>query len=148
MQQLTLFDEKTTNETATNYILISLKPQFYELILEGKKKHEFRKRFPNEKVKAFIYVTKPVGAIKALFEFDRPIKEPEGLIGHDGIGVKEFINGQKPGRVALPIKKIQPLKKDVNLQFLKNEFNVVAPQSYFYLQNNHPKLLNYLLSLI
>jgi predicted transcriptional regulator len=131
----------------TEYILISLKPQFYQLIMAGKKRHEFRKRFPNKKISAFIYVTQPIGAVKALLEFDKPIREPKDLVGHEGIGVQEFINGQKPGRVALPIKKIHPLKKAVDLSTLKNEFNAFAPQSYIYLHNN-PKLLNYLLSLI
>lgn len=129
------------------YILISLKPQFYQLILEGAKKHEFRKRFPNKKVKAFIYVTKPVGAIKALFEFDEPIINPHDLVGQEGIGVQEFINGEKPGRVAVPIIKIRILKKDVDLTTLQRVFNTPAPQSYYYL-NHRSRLLNYLLSLI
>ncbi len=148
MQQTALSQTKILNQTNNkeDYILISLKPQFYQLIIEGKKKHEFRKRFPNKNIKAFIYVTQPVGAVKALFEFDTPIREPKDLIGHEGIGVKEFINGEKPNRVALPIKKIHPLKKDVPLTYLKSKFNAFAPQSYIYLHNN-PELLNYLLSL-
>lgn len=134
-------------EQTEEYILISLKPQFYQLILEGVKKHEFRKRFPNKKVKAFIYVTNPVSAVKALFEFDTPIKNPEELIDQDGVGVEEFINGGKPGRVAVPIRRIIPLKKSVDLITLKRDFDTPAPQSYFYLRNN-PRLLEYLLSLI
>lgn len=147
MQQLTLFDENEVQTNRADYILMSLKPHFYQLILAGKKKHEFRKRFPDKPINAFIYVTQPVGAVKALLELDNPIKEPEGLIGHEGIGVREFINGKKPGRVALPIKAIRPLKKAVDLGVLKNEFNTFAPQSYIYLRNN-PGLLNYLLSLV
>lgn len=115
MKQLSLFKAEALNQTevvdVTSYILISLKPQFYKLIMEGKKRHEFRKRFPDKKINAFIYVTQPIGAVKALLEFDNPISKPENLIGQKGIGVQEFINGQKPGRVALPIKKIYPLKK-------------------------------------
>ncbi len=130
-----------------DYILMSLKPQFYRLILAGKKKHEFRKRFPDKPINAFIYVTQPVGAVKALLELDSPIKEPEGLIGHEGIGVREFIHGQKPGRVALPIRSVRPLKKAVDLEVLKTKFHTHAPQSYIYLHNN-PGLLKHLLSLI
>ena len=140
MKQSTRFDEK-------EYILISLKPQFYELIMAGKKKHEFRNRFPNKKINAFIYVTKPIGAIKALLELDEPIWEPKDLVGHEGVGVQEFIHGQKPGRMALPIKNIHPLKKEVDLTILNNEFNTSAPQSYIYLHKK-PELLNYLLSLV
>jgi predicted transcriptional regulator len=142
MKQLSLFDR-----CDEDYVLISLKPQFYNLILEGKKKHEFRKRFPEGIRKAFIYVTKPVGAIKALFEFDEPITEPSGLIGHEGIGVQEFINGEKSGRIALPIKRVQLLQKEVDLNVLKEKFNVTAPQSFLYLRN-YPRLLQYLLSSI
>lgn len=150
MRQLTLFDERRSNKIETrqaDYILMSLKPHFYQLILAGKKKHEFRRRFPDKPVNAFIYVTQPVGAVKALLELDNPIKDPEGLIGHEGIGVREFINGQKPGRVALPIKAIRPLKEAVDLKVLRKKFNIFAPQSYIYLHNN-PGLLNYLLSLV
>lgn len=150
MQQLTLFDEKESIEMGirhADYILMSLKPQFYRMILAGKKKHEFRKRFPDKPINAFIYVTQPVGAVKALLELDSPIKEPEGLIGHEGIGVREFIHGQKPGRVALPIRSVRPLKKAVNLEVLKTKFYTHAPQSYIYLHNN-PGLLKHLLSLI
>jgi predicted transcriptional regulator len=142
MEQLSM-----VNNQEIIIILISLKPQFYQLIMEEKKKHEFRKKFPDKKVKAFIYVTKPIGAIKALFEFDTPIKEPTGLIGHQGTGVQEFINGEKPGRVALPIQKTHLLSKEVNFVTMREKFHITAPQSYVYL-DRYPELLTYLLSLL
>ncbi|MDQ0416102.1 putative transcriptional regulator [Croceifilum oryzae] len=127
-------------------ILISLKPQYFQLILSREKKYEYRKRFPNRPVKAFIYVTQPVGEIQAALEFGTPIHEPRELIGQEGLGVQEFIRGEKVGKVAVPIKNVVILSKPMKMSELKNRFQVVPPQSFIYLKNK-PELLTYLLNL-
>lgn len=145
MEQLVLFKELDTE--INDVILISLKPQYFRLILSGEKKHEYRKRFPDRPVKAFIYVTQPVGEIKAAIDFGKPIHDPNDLKGQEGIGVQDFIRGEKAGKVAVPIKNITVLKEPMKMDVLKSKFHVIPPQSFIYLKNK-PELLNYLMSLM
>lgn len=44
-------------------ILMSLREDVYKKVLSGEKIYEHRKVFPDEPVKAYIYVSKPVQAI-------------------------------------------------------------------------------------
>ncbi len=48
-------------------ILLSMKPEWYELMVSGEKIYEYRKNFPVDNVKAYIYVSNPYKAIKAIF---------------------------------------------------------------------------------
>ncbi|TCP66469.1 hypothetical protein [Baia soyae] len=55
--------------------------------------------FPNGPVKAFIYVTLPVGEIQAVIDFEMPITDPSELVGQDGIGIQEFQVQRNPTSV-------------------------------------------------
>ncbi len=56
-------------------ILLSIKPEFAELILSGKKAYEFRRvRFRNKAVRsALIYATQPIGKIVGQFDIRKVI---------------------------------------------------------------------------
>lgn len=127
MEQLSLFEEQR------KYVLISLKPEYFQWMLDGYKKFEYRSRFPDCKTYTFVYVTKPVGAIRACIEFDKPIKEHEKLIGCSGQGVEDFIAGRKKNKMAIPIKKIFILKNEITLNTMR-EYGITAPQSYSYIK--------------
>ena len=131
MEQLSLFDDER------KYVLISLKPEYYQWMLDGYKTFEYRSRFPDTKTFTFIYVTKPVGAIRACIDFDRPIKEHSLLIGKIGQGVEDFIAGRKGNKMAIPINKIFVLKNEVPLSVMK-EYGITAPQSFTYIKKDSP----------
>lgn len=135
MEQLSLFKQ----DEAKRYVLISLKPEYFEWMLNGYKKYEYRSRFPDCKTFTFIYVTKPVGAIQACIEFDKPIKEHHALIGCTGQGVEDFIAGRKGSKMAIPIVHIHLLNDPVDLNTMRN-YGITAPQSYCYLKPGDPFL--------
>ena len=134
MEQLTLFD---LNEEERKYVLISLKPEYYQWMLDGYKKYEYRSRFPDSKTFTFIYVTKPVGAIKACSDFERPIRENYALVGKSGQGVEDFIAGRKGNKMAIPINRIYQLKREIPLSEMK-DYDLTAPQSYCYIKKGSP----------
>jgi predicted transcriptional regulator len=128
-------------------LLISLKPQFFDAIIKGEKDVEFRKTWPGPMpTKVFVYVMKPVAQIKIMLDLAPPTKDPKDLDGRNGLGVDDFLAGRKPGRWALPIKKVHILKDPLPLTDLMNE-GVAPPQGYVYLDRN-PKLLNRLQALL
>lgn len=48
-------------------VLMALKPQFYELIWQGLKRHEFRRRFLRDRpARWFVYLTDPVSRLAAV----------------------------------------------------------------------------------
>lgn len=56
-------------EIAMKKILLSFKPFWAEKIMTGEKIYEYRKRFGNEPVMAYMYVSKPIKAIQRSFRF-------------------------------------------------------------------------------
>ena len=44
-------------------ILLSFSPSYYDILKNGQKVFEYRKRFCNEKVKAYLYLGKPIQKI-------------------------------------------------------------------------------------
>ncbi len=122
----------------TNEIIISLKPEFAELIKQRKKTHEFRKYKPNHNIKKlWIYVTKPVGALKYIAEVGKPIEYPE-KIPEKGIGNLEFNKGLKKFRYAFPIRHFYELAEPIHLQSLKKDFGFTPPQSFAYTKKYEP----------
>ena len=79
-------------------ILLSIKPEYAEKILNGTKLFEFRKNIPRDKSirKIIIYATKPIGMVVGEFEFDEVLREsPENLWQRtkDGAGItKDFFD--------------------------------------------------------
>lgn len=128
-----------------NDIVISLKPEFINLILKQEKNYEFRKYLPKKGVnKIWVYSKLPVARLEYLIIIDKIITYPEKIL-EPGLGNEEFNNGLKSTKYAYHIKHLYRMKEGINLKVLKEKYNFIAPQSYFYLENNL-KLKNYLLS--
>jgi predicted transcriptional regulator len=52
-------------------VLMALKPEFYELIWQGRKTHEFRRKFLCDRpVRWFVYLTAPVSRLTAVISLD------------------------------------------------------------------------------
>ena len=56
-----------------NTMLLSLKPEIFDLIRSGKKIFEYRHQFYNGPINAYLYISKPVQKIIGYIEFDKRI---------------------------------------------------------------------------
>lgn len=54
-------------------ILLSFNPKYYEPLKSGQKKFEYRSRFSNEELKAYLYLSSPVRKIVAIIHFGKKI---------------------------------------------------------------------------
>ncbi len=140
---------KTNRPNITENILISLRQEQYELILNGSKKYEYRTRFTKNKTRAFVYISKTIKKIVAIIDFDTPIKGTCHEIAkfaqdYDEADYDEFVtwlNGRECN--AIPIENIY-LIKPIEISVIKENFcNFTVPQSYYKL-NQKEELLNFL----
>lgn len=122
-------------------VLLSIKPQYVEEILNGNKKYEYRKSiFKNTNVNTVvIYATKPVGKIVGEFTIDKVIEEtPDNLWRktkkYSGVS-KVFYDSYFENRVrafAIKIKEVREFTVPYDLKDYDDRINS-APQSYMYL---------------
>ena len=131
-------------------LLISIKEEYFRLIIEGKKKYEFRRKFVLESCNAFIYIPRPICEIQGYIKFSKPIVGTPEVINELALSqnlqedsdVFEYLTGLAQG-FAIPVSKVQTLLSPITLRFLRKKFNFFAPQSYIILDNK-PELLEYL----
>lgn len=135
------------------FIVLSLKDIYLEKMLDGRKKYEYRRRFVNRPVTAFIYLVSPVKSIAGIVKFGQPIvespheiarireSEEPNMGAYDGM--LKYLGGLEKG-YAVPILSVEKIDP-VSLDELRNRFKFVAPQSYMII-NDKPELLTFLQS--
>lgn len=121
-------------------VLLSIKPEFVEMILNGSKKYEFRKGiFKNSMVKSVvIYATMPVGMVVGEFDIEGVIEDKPSIVWkktqkYAGI-TKEFFDcyfDRREKAVAIQISNVKKYETPIALHMLGE--NITAPQSYRYL---------------
>ncbi|HBA5332791.1 TPA: ASCH domain-containing protein [Escherichia coli] len=121
-------------------VLLSIKPEFVEKILNGTKKFEFRKGiFKKTDVKSVvIYSTMPVGKIVAEFDIADVIEDKPSIVWektsqYAGIS-KQFFDSyfhSKEKAFAIEIGNLKIYDQPLHLSSLGD--NITAPQSYRYL---------------
>ncbi|NVZ11546.1 ASCH domain-containing protein [Allochromatium humboldtianum] len=120
-------------------VLLSIKPDYANRILDGTKRYEFRRRVHQDvRVRTvIIYATKPIGKVVGEFSIknvhsDHPDSLWEKTKEFSGI-TKEFFSDYFRGRDvghAIEVKTVKRYKKPKDLsEFLASG---VAPQSYAY----------------
>ena len=55
-------------------IFLSFRPEYYKPLLYGIKKYEYRKRFCDEKTKAYLYLSGKVRQVIGIMELGKPIR--------------------------------------------------------------------------
>lgn len=129
-------------------IVISIRPEYSERILEGKKTVELRRRFPADSPQnmvAYIYCTSPTMAMVGCVVVSKVIKLPINEIWEKYASVAfikkedfvKYFSGLDEGYV-LELKHVKPLSRQVGLKELRERFDFTPPQSFFYAK---PKLL-------
>ncbi|MDQ7979048.1 ASCH domain-containing protein [Paraburkholderia sp. SARCC-3016] len=124
-------------------VILSIKPEYADKILDGTKKFEFRKAaFSSGSVETvLIYATKPVGKVVGEFEVAKVhIDAPKKIwnITKQAAGIKKsFFDAYYTGRdtaVAIAVGRVKKYEEPVSLQSFGPELK--APQSFRYLPTN------------
>ena len=120
-------------------VLLSIKPEFANLIFDGTKKFEFRKAiFKNTGIKTVVvYASSPTQKVIGEFEIETIInghpeslwKQTRNFAGIDEDYFYEYFAEREVG-YAIKIKKTKKYRKPL---CLKADFNLTPPQSFLYL---------------
>jgi predicted transcriptional regulator len=120
-------------------VLLSIKPEFAEMIFAGTKKFEFRRTvFRNPDVKTVVvYASSPVQKVIGEFEIEKIINDElealwEQTKKYAGIDETCFFNYFSDKNSGYAIKIKNPKKYNKALCLRKN-FNTTPPQSFMYL---------------
>lgn len=126
-----------------NDILISIRPEYADQILEGCKTVELRRRFTEEidqNTRLFIYSSNPVGAIVGSAKIDKVTKlsvkqiwkkfRKEACI--EKADFENYFYGIQVGFV-LSLGEVTPLAETVDREDILDRWGIRPPQSYMYL---------------
>jgi predicted transcriptional regulator len=120
-------------------VLLSIKPEFAEMIFAGKKRYEFRRTmFKNPEIKTIIvYASSPIQKVIGEFEIERIINDDlealwEQTKNYAGIDESYFFSyfTDRESGYAIKIKKTKKYKKALCIQ---EDFNAKPPQSFMYI---------------
>ena len=122
--------------------LLSIKPEFVEEIIEGRKKFEYRKKlFKRSDISSIVvYATKPYGKVVGEFEIETILEENidklwSGTKHLSGISEEffyEYFKDRDSG-FAIQIKKFKEYKKHLELSEFDSTIKT-APQSFCYIR--------------
>lgn len=120
-------------------VILSIRPNFCNVIFSGQKKYEYRKKvFTRSDVdKVYIYATKPICRIVGFFTIDEVIEDsPNNMwkMTHEGSGItKEYFDAYFSGcDMAHAISIGEVVKFDTPIDPKKVIKNFTAPQNYRY----------------
>jgi predicted transcriptional regulator len=120
---------------------MAIRPQFAHLILNGKKKVEFRKtRLATDVSHVLIYATVPLKEIIGFFEVKRirgGVPDDLWNIYQNVAGIEEQVfrryYGSAPQGIAIEVGRVFALSKPVPFKRIAGKRKAVAPQSFRYL---------------
>lgn len=118
-------------------MLLSMKPFWFDKVMSGEKIYEYRNRFPNEEIEAYVYVSNPVKAIAGILYLAPRIELTEWLSMYSDeeqtkSKIEEYL---KKNKYAMPIKATQKIKY-ISLEEMKSSVEkFIIPESYYYLEN-------------
>lgn len=114
-------------------ILLSFKPFWYEKIKSGEKIFEYRKRFCDEPVMAYMYVSRPVMAVTGIIMLDRriPLEDWKKQYKDDKEIYDRICDFAERNTYAMPILKFIDTN-EIPLEIIKKEVHgFAAPQMYY-----------------
>lgn len=120
-------------------LILSLKPQFAQKILDGSKLYEYRKKIPisNDIDKVYIYASKPICKIVGYFIIDNVIEDSVSHVwqmSHEGSGItKDYYEAYFSGcdnAHAIKIKEVIKLDTPIDPKEVIKDFT--APQNFMY----------------
>jgi predicted transcriptional regulator len=128
-------------------VLMSLNPEYYELIWQGLKRHEFRRRYLADRPTTwFVYLTVPVSTLAAVIDLDPAIVDAPRRIADlaeqsrtgNGESVYEYLKDLERG-FAIPIKRVREYPGFTAEELTEMLGSFHPPQGYT-LIDRHPAL--------
>ncbi len=124
-------------------IFLSLKPEAFKLILYGIKKYEYRKRFCDEPVRAYLYISGKSKQVVGIVDLARPIrldKTKEDYVDHPETlkRVEKYILARNVN--AIPILSLTLFKEPLHLNEIRQTLPKFMPPQMYYLLENNPAL--------
>ena len=116
-------------------MLLSFKPSVYEKIKFGIKVFEHRRSFPNEPIKAYMYVSSLVCAITGIIYLGKRhvLRDLELEFASDENAVERIKKYSESYNYAMEIVEFQETT-EISLSQLKNDIEgFIVPQMYYYL---------------
>lgn len=134
-------------------VVLSIRPQYSEKILDGVKTVELRRRFPISAPKgtvAYIYSTSPVRAMVGVAEIKNVLKltvaqiwsEFQSVAFIDKSDFDKYFAGVDYG-FALIFKDVKTFSRAIPLSELREKFGFEPPQSYLYAKHDLRKALKH-----
>jgi len=134
-------------------VVLSIRPQYSQKIIDGRKTVELRRRFPISAPQgtiAYIYSTSPVRAMVGSAEIKDvlklPIKEIWRRFSDEAFIEKgdfdKYFEGIDHG-YALLFERVKPLSEPIPLEFLREHFGFKPPQSFLYAKHDLRKALKH-----
>jgi predicted transcriptional regulator len=133
-------------------VLVSIRPNYAQKILEGHKTVELRRRFPEVSTigaTALIYSSSPVQAIVGHAVIADVHRLPVKKIWRDFGGAaciskadfEDYFVGLEYG-FAILLKNVKSLDRQLKAADLRNAYGFIAPQSFRYLDGEYDALLS------
>jgi predicted transcriptional regulator len=132
-------------------ILISIKPKYTEMILNGEKTIEVRRSFSkkNKGCEILIYATRPVMAIVGTAKIRHiDMMPPEWIWDNfkSSLGLSEkdlysYLKGREKA-FAIDLSDVMRLEKQINIHDLRKAIGFIPPQSYNFASHQLMALLN------
>jgi predicted transcriptional regulator len=128
-------------------VLMSLNPVYYNLIWDGLKRHEFRRRYlTGQPTQWFVYLTAPISRLTAVIDLDEPIVDTprhiadlaEQARGGNGATVFDYLKDLKQG-FAMPITTVRE-HDGFNVEQLVDRLGSFHPPQGYTLVNRNPAL--------
>jgi predicted transcriptional regulator len=129
-------------------VLMALHAEYYDLIWQGLKTHEFRRRFPQGRpTRWFVYLNAPVSRLAAVIDLGPAVVDaPERIAAiaeraRDGNGasVLEYVQGL-PRAFAIPILSVSEYA-GLSADELRAELGRFYPPQGYVRLNQHPEML-------
>lgn len=118
-------------------LLLSLRPDVFENVVNGKKIYEHRRVFPDDSVIAYIYVSRPVQALAGIMYLENKVSllEWREKYSFDRQAVARIDKYMEHHHVAMEIRKFQNTTR-IPLPDIKEKFpDFLIPQMYYYLDD-------------
>ena len=122
-------------------MLLSFKADVYKKVLSGEKIYEHRKVFPNEPIKAYLYVSNPIKAITGVMYLNNrtEIENWKDIYSYDKEAVERIEDYLEHHKYAVQITKFEETNA-ISLSQLRIDVpGFVVPQMYYFIDDSHLK---------
>ena len=118
-------------------MLLSMQPYWFEKVMSGEKIYEYRNRFPNEDIEAFIYVSAPVKAIAGIIHLGPRIevKKWQEEFSNNAEVSERIDNYISRNKYAMPVISTQRIVGITVAEMNEAVNKFIIPESYYYFEN-------------